>query len=35
LECCLPLIALSDIDIIVSLAYIELGEVLRTPELMD
>jgi hypothetical protein len=34
-ECGLPLIALSDADIIVSPSYIELGEVLHALELMD
>jgi hypothetical protein len=34
-ECSLPLIALSDADIIVSPSYIKLGEVLHTLKSMD
>jgi hypothetical protein len=35
LECCHPLVALSDTDIIVSPVHIELGEVAHTLEAMD
>jgi hypothetical protein len=34
-ECCLPLIALTDMDIIVSPAHVELGEIASTLEAMD
>jgi hypothetical protein len=34
-ECCLLLVVLSDIDIIVSLVHIELGEIVYTLEAMD
>jgi hypothetical protein len=35
LECCFPLIAFSNADIVISPSYIELGEVLHAFELMD